>query len=236
MAVRNDYQRMACQLEEAKAVIARLNKLVLCQQQELIGYKAVMAQDKLKYMSLHDSLTGLYNRAFFDETMQSFGMPEYMPVSLIICDLDGLKIVNDCWGHESGDTLIRSAAAVLKKCFRGGDTVARIGGDEFAVLLPNTPADFLPGYYARIKDALAKYNQENPALPLSVSVGYATTGKNITTMEQLFKEADGSMYREKFTRRRSRRMDLINDLYQNSETGRVFKMENITLDGVLALV
>lgn len=236
MAVRNDYQRIARQLEEAKALITSLNKLVLCQQQELIGYKTTMAQDKLKYMSLHDLMTGLYNRAFFDQSLHSFFAPEYLPLSLIICDLDGLKLVNDCLGHESGDLLIKSAADVLKKCFRSCDVIARIGGDEFAVLLPHAQSASLPGYRARIQGYLSKYNRVHPEMPLSISIGYATTGDNITTTAQLFKEADRNMYHEKFSRYTSRRMALIKNLYQNLETAKVFKEENLTLAGVLALV
>jgi len=97
--------------------------------------KAVEAE--LKFMSLHDSLTGLYNRISFEQEMQRLDREKFLSVGIIVCDVDGLKLVNDTLGHNAGDKILKTATDILKNSFREKDIIARIGGDEFAILLPN---------------------------------------------------------------------------------------------------
>lgn len=134
-----------------------------------------LMEDRLKHLSLYDHLTGLYNRTYFEQEMQRLRLGRLTRAGIIICDVDGLKLVNDTLGHDTGDMLLLAAATVIKECFREGDMVARIGGDEFAVLLPDSPASAVEAAGYRIRQAIARYNQLNPELPLSISLGMAVS-------------------------------------------------------------
>ncbi len=154
------------------------------------------ADEQLRYLSLHDPLTGLYNRTFFDEELRRLEEGR-LSVGLILCDVDGLKLVNDTLGHKAGDALLVAAAGVLKESFRQGDIVAKLGGDEFAVLLTDVSEDSMDNACNRIRKAVARYNAGNPRIPLSISVGWALRTDKTKTGVELFKEADTNMYREK---------------------------------------
>jgi diguanylate cyclase (GGDEF)-like protein/PAS domain S-box-containing protein len=176
-----------------------------------------LMEERLKYLSLHDPLTGLYNRAYFEQEMRRLESGRYNPVGLIVCDMDGLKLVNDTLGHNTGDTLLLAAAGVIKKAFREGDVVARIGGDEFAVLLPNSDETTVESACRRIQDVTAKYNATSPELPLSISVGFAVSNQTPTSMWELFKEADNNMYQEKLHRSQSAKSAIVQALMKTLE-------------------
>jgi diguanylate cyclase (GGDEF)-like protein/PAS domain S-box-containing protein len=169
-------------------------------------------EEQLRYLTLHDSLTGLYNRTFFEEEMRRLSCGRYHPVGLIICDVNGLKLVNDTLGHNLGDELLKVTAQVLRQSFRENDTVARIGGDEFAILLPVGPKPVLEGAVSRVKAAITQYNAEHPELPLSISMGLAVSSGSPPDMAELFKEADNQMYRQKLSNSRLARSSLVNSL------------------------
>lgn len=172
-------------------------------------------EDKLKYLSMSDSLTGLYNRGYFEQEMTNLQHDKDSMIGIIMCDLDGLKLINDTMGHDAGDTLLRSAAKILKNYFRETDIVARIGGDEFAVLLPGSTKPVVEKAIQRVKYSVKKYNEENIKLPLSLSVGFAQgQSKNI---EELFKEADNGMYREKLHHSQSTRSAIVQTLVKAME-------------------
>lgn len=155
------------------------------------------AEDQLKYISLHDPLTGLYNRAFFEEEMRRLDMERINSVGLIMCDVDGLKLVNDIMGHKTGDGLLMAVSGIIRDACRKGDLVSRLGGDEFAVLLPNITRADLDGICHRIKHTIHTYNAENPELPLSLSIGHTLRSQDNVSVTDLFKEADNIMYRQK---------------------------------------
>ena len=157
-------------------------------------------EERLQFMTMHDSLTGLYNRHYYDEEIRRLERARELSVAVIICDVDGLKVVNDTLGHQAGDDLLKRAAKTISESIREGDFAARIGGDEFAVMLYNIGICETQIVCGRIRANLAKSNTD-AALPLSMSIGCAVAGgdKNI---HQLIKEADDNMYREKMQRKK----------------------------------
>ncbi len=155
-------------------------------------------EDQLRYQSTHDILTGIYNRSFFEaELVRLEGGREY-PISIIIADVDGLKMVNDTQGHTAGDQLLKQAALIMKSVFRTEDVVARIGGDEFAVLLPNTDAISVEHKVASIREKLDKNNEEQNKIPVHISIGSATADRG--DLIGIFTLADQRMYQDKAKR------------------------------------
>ncbi len=163
-------------------------------QQDVSAQK--QAQLELTRLSTHDSLTGLYNRAFFDEELNRLEHGRHFPVCIVMADIDGLKKINDTYGHASGDLLLQRAAKVLAKSFRGEDIVARIGGDEFAVLLPNVDSKTANKVLKRLESNIQENNKENNEILLSISYGanIAENGKEL--IDSLVK-ADEIMYKVK---------------------------------------
>ncbi len=156
-------------------------------------------EDKLEFLSWHDQLTGLYNRTYFEHKIKHLNLAENLPVTVFSCDVDGLKLINDTMGHNTGDSILKSAAAVIRDSIRSTDMAARIGGDEFAILLTGTDSATGTRIRRRIEQAIAKHNLEN-IVPLSISMGMATTSDPSASIADLFKRADDMMYREKITR------------------------------------
>ncbi|HHX74480.1 MAG TPA: diguanylate cyclase [Firmicutes bacterium] len=159
-----------------------------------------LREKQLQYMSLYDGLTGIYNRAYFEHEMRRLQNSRLSSLGVIVCDLDGLKLYNDSLGHAVGDKLLKAAAQVIRSCFRESDVVARIGGDEFAILIPNADSQAMEAACERIRLALQDYNQKHEKYYLSVSVGYAVSTEEAFNVDDLFREADNNMYREKARR------------------------------------
>ncbi|MCF8037225.1 MAG: diguanylate cyclase, partial [Desulfobacteraceae bacterium] len=154
-------------------------------------------EQKLKYLSFHDSLTGAYNRALFEEEMQRLATDRHLPLGIIVCDIDRLKRINDTMGHQQGDALIVAAAEILKKSFRTGDIIARIGGDEFAVLVPRSSPEIITNCIDRLREMIADFRSRRPEMNLSISIGYAIASELPVDTRALFKKADNHMYSEK---------------------------------------
>lgn len=169
-------------------------------------------EERFEYIGMHDALTGLYNRACFEYESLHINEGQQAPVGLIMCDIDGLKIINDTMGHKVGDDMLIAVANILKKSFGERDIVARIGGDEFAVLLPGSSAYEVSEACQRIRDNVGKYNEMNSGLPLSVSLGFAAGINSSADIVSLFKEADNNMYKEKLHQSRSIRSAVVNTI------------------------
>ncbi|NTW05527.1 MAG: PAS domain S-box protein [Peptococcaceae bacterium] len=159
--------------------------------------KRKLAEEKLTHLSIHDPLTGVYNRTFFEQQMSYLETEDDISFGIIICDIDGLKLVNDTLGHEKGDQLLLDASNIIRKSFRDKDIISRIGGDEFAVLIKDTNSVALKFSRMRIKNNVDQYNTANPEIPLSISVGFSISSKKNNDVNEIFKEADNNMYSEK---------------------------------------
>lgn len=157
-------------------------------------------EEKLIYYSMRDSLTGLYNRAYFQEELRRLNDGRYAPIAVIVCDVDGLKLYNDSFGHLLGDKLIKKAAELLSRTFRAGDVVARIGGDEFVVLLPHVARETVEKAIARLQASIAEANTRTDEFLLSMSIGMSISQDGQVNLTRLFREADSNMYREKSRR------------------------------------
>jgi diguanylate cyclase (GGDEF)-like protein len=165
-------------------------------QMELIGFK--------------DPLTGLYNRRFFHEEMSRLDVDRNYPIGLIMADVNGLKLINDAFGHHIGDELITKTARVLSKACREDDIVARIGGDEFAIILPKTEQTEINGLLDRIKTECKHENIED--IQLSIAMGSTIKKYQNDDFDHMFKRAEDEMYKDKLLSSSSQRIDIVNGI------------------------
>lgn len=163
------------------------------------------SEDKLRYISLHDTLTGLYNRAYFEEEIGHLEQSGRYPVGVIMVDLDGLKTVNDQLGHQAGDQMLVWAGKILKDSVRANDIVARIGGDEFVILMPASDDMVLQHVSERININMGHENELGKyPFALSLSQGGFTCYQRgglreaIQTADQLMYEAKQQKKRQYF--------------------------------------
>ncbi len=168
------------------------------------------AEARIKYLSYNDSLTGLYNRAFFDEQLRQLDVAQQLPLSIIMGDVNGLKLLNDSFGHQTGDKLLIAIAAILKDACRTEDIIARWGGDEFVVLLPQTPKKI--GYF--ICEQIRKHCQESNSVPIQASIALGVASKDSLDQDiyKVISEAEDIMYRNKLLESKSIRNSIISSL------------------------
>lgn len=158
---------------------------------------------KMEYLSYHDQLTGLYNRRFFEEELLRLDIEKNLPLTIIMADVNGLKLVNDSFGHSAGDKLLIKVAEILRAGCRSNDIVARLGGDEFAILLPKTDNDEAKKMVEFFKDK--SLDEKVESIEISICFGYETKRLNEEKIEDILKKADDNMYEKKLLESQSMR-------------------------------
>lgn len=168
--------------------------------------------EQLHYLSMHDSLTGLHNRRCFEENRSRIDVSDNLPLSVIFADINGLKMTNDIFGHAAGDELIRKSSEILVQSCRDKDIIARIGGDEFIVLLPRTDEEIAGRIISRIRSGFA--NARVAAIKCSMSLGSDTKWRMDQSLEEVMANAENAMYKDKTMNRKTVNRDIIDTIVE----------------------
>jgi len=163
---------------------------------------------ELLFLSRFDHLTGLYDRRFYQEEIKRIDIEENLPLSFIMCDVNGLKLINDSFGHEVGDEILIRAANAIKTGCRTGDIVARLGGDEFIIAMPNTNNEDAFEVVEAIRSLLKLESVQG--LDISVSFGYATKIAENQDIQEIYKKTEDQMNRHKIYESASIKSGTIN--------------------------
>lgn len=183
-----------------------------------ISERIVMEQ-RLEYLSYHDQLTGLYNRRFYEEQLTRLDVKSNFPLTLVMADVNGLKLINDSFGHVVGDQLLKKVAEVITQGCRADEIIARLGGDEFVILLPKTDTNETSQIVKRVKALALK--EKIGSIDISVSFGWETKMNEEEKVEEIFKKAEDHMYKKKLFESPSMRgktlKAIINALYEKNK-------------------
>lgn len=190
---------------------------------DLIGYQGSDtditerkdAEKKIRYLSFHDSLTGLYNRIYLEKEMQRLDTGRQLPIGIIMADLNDLKLVNDTFGHEVGDEMLKHIAEILRNSCRKEDIIARWGGDEFVIFLPQTTEEDVNTICKRINERCKVTYVKD--IPLSLALGSAIKNSTDKNLAEILKEAEENMYKHKLAGNQRLRSTVLNTLLKNLE-------------------
>ncbi|MGB6128348.1 MAG: HD domain-containing phosphohydrolase [Psychrilyobacter sp.] len=150
---------------------------------------------EIMHISYHDSLTDLYNRRYYEDNLSKLDIPKNYPLTIVMSDINGLKLINDAFGHSAGDELLISAANLILGSCRETDLIARIGGDEFVIVMPNTNGKEAEKIIEKINKEAEKIIIES--IELSISFGFDTKNEVNEDINEIYKSAEDLMYREK---------------------------------------
>lgn len=167
-----------------------------------------LAEEKMIYLSYNDQLTGLYNRRFYEEEIKRLDSAKNLPLTIVMADVNGLKLINDSFGHVEGDKLLNKVAEIITKACRKQDIVARLSGDEFIILLPKTNSYETEEIIKNIKELAMK--EKVGSLDISISFGYETKYNEGERIQDIFKKAEDRMYKKKLFESPSMRGKTIN--------------------------
>lgn len=166
----------------------------------------------IRQLSIMDLPTGLFNRNYFEAQLDHYRKASLIGMSILMVDIDGLKLVNDTLGHNTGDFYLKTVADLLTAYFPDAELIARIGGDEYVVILKGWSHEKTLAAKTNLNRAIDSLNKDNHSIPFSLSIGFATAADDQTRIEDLLKVADDFMYREKIFHRQSLRSKNIETL------------------------
>lgn len=172
--------------------------------------KEIKRQEEIIRLSYYDSLTGLHNRIYFEKAISKLDREEYLPLSIVMGDINGLKLTNDVFGHHEGDKLLQLVAKIMKDACRPQDIIARWGGDEFVILLPQTSHRETGLLVEKILKACKKY--EKVKIKPSISLGYTSKINPHESIMELLKDAEDMMYQHKLIEGHSLRRSIFNSI------------------------
>lgn len=169
---------------------------------------------KVEYLNYHDSLTGINNRKFYEEAINKLDNEANFPLSVLICDVNGLKLTNDALGHAAGDRVLIETSKMLSKHLRKDDVLARVGGDEFSIILPKTNSHEAQKIVNSITTACPALNVDSLAksVNISISIGFATKTKKAESFYDISQLAEDYMFRRKLLERESFHSKLLETL------------------------
>lgn len=173
--------------------------------------EATIRQEEIKYINQHDYLTGLYNRRMFQETFESLSQNKAYPLTIMMLDLNGLKLINDAFGHLKGDEALRMVSLILSDVL-SEHFVSRIGGDEFAAIVKGEKQKYIDTLVENITKKVSNLIIEN--VRLSISIGYEIIENNDTDFNEAIKKAENNMYRHKIAESMSVRNNAIKAIHK----------------------
>lgn len=169
-----------------------------------------VSEEELKYLTYYDVLTGLFNRGHYEVILNNLSKMAKLPVTIMIADVNGLKLINDTFGHATGDQLLIKVSKILKKACGENSLISRLGGDEFSIIIERSNEDMVKIIFETIK-RLCNESQIN-SLTMSIALGYATKCYENEDIYETAKIAEERMYRNKLLERRSLRNSTISSL------------------------
>jgi len=172
------------------------------------------AEEKIRYLSFHDGLTGLYNRVYLEKEMERLDTERQLPIGIIMADINGLKLANDTFGHEVGDEMLKQTAEILRSSCRREDIIARWGGDEFVIFLPQTTEEDAKAICQRIDEKCKETYVKD--IPLSLALGTAIKYNTNKDLAEILKVAEENMYKHKRAESQRMKSNVLNVTITNA--------------------